>query len=334
MIIKRIAKFILRSNERRKFFREKTIRTIQDKALVSSYDVGVKKLVVFFIDGAELNSGNENISGGLLSIHSIFQETKNLCETHGAEVLLCTMKGVNLFAKFSSFESDVIVFRYEQLPVFFKDVQDILIHIPEYLVPRFNQQSENGDLKYLNCIKHVHVNILNQNIQLMPTVLEVNKIKAYVHKVTQTTAHSRYATRENRNKFNIPLHHLSTFIAQERYNFIPISKKRDKIAISPDCPIKNEKIKMILQRDLPHYEVEIIHGLTYEQFKRYIEEVKFTFTFGEGLDGYYCETVLTGGICFAVYNDEFFTQEYSSLPVVFSSFDRSLVVKGFALAKS
>jgi hypothetical protein len=318
--VKGIAKWLLRSTQRKKVTRETIIKKLQNKLLPQLYPADARKIIIFFLDGVDLKTGKENVSGGLLSIHSIFEETIKIKEVHDAEALLCTMKNTNLFFKFSTFDSPYRVFHYEQLEKYFKKAEKIIAHVPEYLVEYFLYQLKSGRLDYL-ISRQLHVNILNQNIQLMPSVEIVRQLRQCVIKVTQTTAHERYATESNRKRYDIPLHHFSTFIAPERYKFVTYNDKINRIAFSPDNPEKNAIVIDKLKKELPGYEIVIIGGFTYEQFKEFISKTKFTFTFGEGLDGYYCETVLTGGVCMAVYNEEFFTPDFKMLETVHKSFD-------------
>ena len=44
-------------------------------------------------------------------------------------------------------------------------------------------------------------------------------------------------------------------------------------------------------------------------------------TFGEGLDGYFLETIFSGGISFSVYNSKFFTADFRSLRTVYESYE-------------
>ena len=61
--------------------------------------------------------------------------------------------------------------------------------------------------------------------------------------------------------------------------------------------------------------------MTYENYKKLISESKFMITFGEGLDAYLLETILSGGISFAIYNDVFFSEDFKNLPTIYKSVD-------------
>lgn len=155
----------------------------------------------------------------------------------------------------------------------------------------------------------------------MPTPEKVQELGKFANLLTQTAAHKRYANSYYREFYGIPLHHLSTFVSPKKYNFQSFSYKEKLITLSPDSPELNEILITLLKRELPDYQVVVIQGLTYDEFKALVERARFMFTFGEGLDGYFVEAVFTGGICFAIYNEEFFTEDFGELPTVHISFD-------------
>ena len=64
--------------------------------------------------------------------------------------------------------------------------------------------------------------------------------------------------------------------------------------------------------------------MTYSQAKAANEQAKWGVTFGEGMDLYFLEAVFSGGIGFAVYNDEFFPPDCKGLPTVFNSYEQML----------
>jgi len=318
-VIKRAAKWVFQPAERKRARREAKVRQDQDRFLADRYPAAAKKLILFFLDSADLHTGKETVSGGLLSINSIFEETVRVKEAHGAEVILCTVEGAYLYFEFSTFKSEQRVLRYEQLEGYFRRAEEIIVHIPEFMVEYVLGQLQRKRLGFLTS-RRLHINILNQNIRLMPSAGVVAKLRPYAGLVTQTTAHKRYANARKREEYGIPLHHFSTFIAPERYTFRSFEEKKRTIAFSPDDAEKNGVVIEKLRKELPDYEIVVIGGMTYEQFKEFISRTRFTFTFGEGLDGYYCETVLTGGGCFSVFNEEFFTPDFWGLETVHKSF--------------
>jgi hypothetical protein len=71
----------------------------------------------------------------------------------------------------------------------------------------------------------------------------------------------------------------------------------------------------------PELTIKVIQGLCYEEYKRLISRAKWSLTFGEGLDGYFAEPILSCGVGFAVFNDRFFTPDYAALETIYPSWD-------------
>jgi hypothetical protein len=310
-------RLIYYSQERSKLWREPKIKKIQDEK-IKHYDSSTSKLILFLIEGADYGTGIDKISGGIISIFSICEESIRLKSIHGSEVLLCTFPGQHLIAKHVQFKNEADVFRYEQLNSYFPNVDQVLIHLPEYLCNHFVDLSRQGQLTWLNDMNLVHINVLNQNIKLMPTVEEINALKRYASKVTATTAHQKYCSSQFRDLYQIPIHKFSVWISPEKYVFKSFAEKKNLIIISQDPhPMKDQILKSL--STIKWLDIQIIQNLTYEQYKETISNAKWTLTFGEGLDGYLIEPIFSGAIGFAVYNDDFFTSDFRELSTIYES---------------
>lgn len=317
--IKKLIRFVYYKNQRRKIFREIKIRKQQNKLIKQQYDKTTENLIVFIVDGASWFTGKDTISGGILSIASIYEESKKLKNIHNSEVIMLTQKDAHLLLKHTLFDNNITVFRFEQLFSYFKNLKGLIFHIPEYLVPTMNIQFEK-EKKFLDLIKSLHINILNQNIRIMRSVEEVAKLKRFTAQITQTTAHENYSTKAVRYKYDIPLHKLSVFGSPEKYKFVPFEEKENLMIVSPDKVSEKEEILNKIKQEIPDLKIQIIQNLTYKQYLDTVSRAKFALTFGEGLDFYFLETVFCGGIGFAVYNEDFFTKDFENLPQIFSSY--------------
>jgi hypothetical protein len=112
------------------------------------------------------------------------------------------------------------------------------------------------------------------------------------------------------------------YATPERYQFVEFNNKENLILVSPDeGELKNEVLNQ-LKNALPHFEIKIISGITYMEYLTLIEKAKYMITFGEGLDFYFIETVFSGGVSFAVYNQEFFTPNFEHLNGIFNSYQQ------------
>jgi hypothetical protein len=321
MNLKNVIKFILKSSFRKKFFREIPIRRKQDLFLKSSFSNSSPRVIIFLIDGADERTGEEQISGGIMSIASIYEETKKLKEVHAAETFICTAPHTNLLLHFTQFQSEAFILRLEQVLKHFRNVNSFLIHVPEYMYPLFCSVITAKDYKGFFSDKSLHVNILNQNIKLMPVTEFVRDSRVLFSKLTMTTAHEQYSTEEMRALYGIPLHKLSVYGGPERYEFLPYEQKEDLMIVSPDPHPLKEQILKKLTDEFPKLRIAIIKNIPYTEYLKMIRKAKWALTFGEGLDYYFLESVFSGGISFAVYNEEFFTSVFKDLPSIYDTWE-------------
>jgi hypothetical protein len=313
-------RFIRYRNHRRKVLREPAVRRKQDEWLAQSFDLSGKKLIVFLVPGCDIVTGKDNISGGVISIVSLCEETKALESEHKGQTIMCTLSGDHLFLKHEMFENSTRVYRLGQL-LNFKSIDDLIVHVPEFMVKDFVSGLRPDERRYIDGIQKVHVNVMNQNILLMPDPPELKILEPISDLITITTAHQKYCTRERSLFYGRPLHKFSVWISPEQYNYVEWRKKENLIVVSPDLHPQKEEVMEVL-RTIPGLEVVVIKGLTYQAYKELISRAKWSLTFGEGLDGYFIEPVFSGAVSFAVFNDEFFTPDFRDLRGVFSSMEK------------
>jgi hypothetical protein len=318
--LKPLLRFLYYPQERVKVFKEPRIRKTQNKK-IKAYDRSATKLIVFLVQGADYFTGIDKISGGTISIVSLCDETSKLKSIHQAETLLCTFPNEYLLERHTQFENNIEVFRYDQLENYFQKVKEILIHLPENKYNQFVRYWTEGKFNWLTTIPKTHVNILNQNIKLMPTPEELNKLGDLVNEITITTAHQQYCNQKFRDMFGVPLHKFSVWISPEKYDFKKFSDKEDLMIVSPDLNPEKEAILSKLAADAK-ITIQVIKNLRYEEYKMVISKAKWALTFGEGLDGYIIEPIFSGAIGFAVYNEEFFTPDFKSLKTIYGSISK------------
>jgi hypothetical protein len=159
-----------------------------------------------------------------------------------------------------------------------------------------------------------------QNIDLLPSLKTINRL-AKLGKMTCTTAHERYSTMELRDRFGFPLHRLSVFVSPEKYYIRKYSEKENLMIVSPDFHPRKSAILDLIAQQFPQLKIQIIKNLTYEEYKETISRAKWALTFGEGLDGYFLETIFSGGVSFSVYNSKFFTEDFKSLCTVYDNYE-------------
>lgn len=301
---------------------EARIKQKQDKA-IRNFDRKTRKLIVFLIPGADKATGTEKISGGTISIVSLREESALLKDVHDAEVVMCTLPNEYLLFRHKLFVNRTDVFRFSQLRRYFTHAREVLFHLPEFTCMYFMEHLEDADRQWMRELEKVHINVMNQNVLMMPTPTELGKLKQLAQVVTATTAHQRYCNAHYRQQYDMPLHKLSVWISPEKYTFRKYGEKENLIVVSPDAhPMKDKVLERLAA--IPGLRVQIIRNLTYEQYKSTIAGAKWALTFGEGLDGYIIEPIFSGAVAFAVYNEEFFTPDFKTLPTIYPSFDNLL----------
>ena len=285
---------------------------------ITKEDASSTKLIIFLIEGADYKTGIERISGGIISIVSLAEETARLRTVHGAEVVVCTFPDQHLLDKHTLFENNTPVFRYEQMQKYFTEVRQVLVHVPEYLTEFFLNNLVSRKLNWINTRDYCHVNILNQNVTLMPNADCLDKLKSGVDLVTITSAHEKYCTRQFQKKYGVPLHKFGVWISPEKYYFKSYEEKENLMVVSPDFHPAKERVLAKLN-EVPKLKVQVIQNLTYEEYRQLISRAKWTLTFGEGLDGYFIEPIFSGAVGFGVFNDIFFTQDFLECKTVYAS---------------
>lgn len=314
--VKPVLRFFYYRNERKKVLREIRIRKIQNDTLTQSYSANTKRLIVFCVEGGDWETGKDKISGGILSIASIFEETLKLKHIHQAEVIMCTYPGAHLLLQHEEFPNNIQVYRFNQLEKHFKSLEFLLIHSICYQTPEFAKRSLQNN-PWVKIIKDFRINVLNQNIKLMPPPESFIPVKTLTEKISQTTAHKSYSTKAVRDAYGFPLHYLSVFGSPERYVKRNYEEKKDLILLSPDQAYFKAGLVENLKSNFSDFSVEVIQNLKYKDYLKKIGEAKFMITLGEGLDFYFLEQVFSGGVSFAIFNQEFFPLDFGELTGVF-----------------
>lgn len=292
---------------------KKYIKEIQDLNFGKFYPKDIKKLIVLIVPG------NIKINGGVMSICAIAKISKEILEKEGYHVIIATIPQDKIFYEYTEFDTEFKIFRFEQI-LNLKNIEEILIHIPEIHVKKFLERLSEEQVKYLKNISKLQINILNQNIAAMPGVEYTEKLKNIYGNVTMTTAHKQYCTKEVMTKYKMSVHMLSAdYLAN--YIYRDFEQKENIIIYSPDN-VRFYKRKIInkLKKELKDFKIIEIKNMRYKNYLDLTSRAKFAITFGEGLDSYFLENIICGGIAFAIYNEQFFSQKYKKIETVYSSY--------------
>ena len=267
------------------------------------------KIVVFVVVDVH------KMCGGQMSLFSLCEHSKKILEPE-IPVLITTIPGKYTYAHNDYFENDLNICRWEQIIDVIKNKEQVILHIPEVNIMNpfdgsetfYNRLTEQ-DKNVLRSIPDLQINIVNQQIELMPDVKIINNLRNLTSNITQTTAHDRYSTQEICNKFGIPLHKFSVNLDLLRYDYLSSASKEKKIIISPDRPLyfNVEKfVNNILRKRLPDYQIIYFYRMSFTQCMELTAKSFMTISFGEGMDGYLIHPLFVNSLGAAVYNEKFF----------------------------
>lgn len=305
--IKKIEYFIETARQRWSIIR-------QQNRFNTSQIKNAKQLVVFILPH------QMSVTGGILSIFNICKYTRKYYPY--ATCILSTPPGNETYFHNNYFENDENIYRWEQVIKNIKGVNDIIFHVPEYMSKYIFKDIAQQDLKVLRNVKSLQINILNQNIELMPTPAELKDLYAITSRVTQTLAFKKNATQQLADQYKMPVHLISTFMDYSNYETYPFHNKSKIIAISKDFHPQKQNIVDRLKRQLPDYQIVIIDNISFEEYMKLIAQAMFVLTFGEGFDFYFIQPSYVGTVSFSVYNENFFPDSsWLSFENVYSSYN-------------
>lgn len=300
-----------------KFYKQfKDAIKIQD-----AYDLtelkNTKKLILFLIPSPD----SAMINGGIMSIFSLCEESRRI--NNDALCIISTPPHCKYtYAKNDKFLNNENIYRFSQVVDNANNLDEMILHIPEYSAGNFYNTLSEKDIEFLKSIKNLHINIMNQNIELMPEPEKLKDLYKLTNNITQTLAHDRYATQEVCDKWQIPTHLFSVNCDMSKYKAYSFDEKEKIIVLSPDWNEHKERIIEKLEKELPDWKLITVNNMTFTEYMDLISRAFFTITFGEGFDGYYLQPPVVESIGFAVYNNEFFPSEnWLKFDNVFKSYD-------------
>lgn len=276
-----------------------------------------KKLILFLIPSPDKCI----INGGIMSIFLLCETSREI--NPDATCIISTFPNKKYtYAKNDKFLNNESIYRFSQIVDNAKNLEEMILHIPEYYADDFYNDLTGKDIEFLKSIKNLHINIMNQNIELMPELEKLRDLYKLTNNITQTLAHDRYATQEVCDKWQIPTHLFSVNIDISKYKAYPFEEKEKIIVLSPDCNENKEKIVKKLEKELPDWKLVTVNNMTFTEYMDLISRAFFTITFGEGMDGYFGQPQYVNSVGFAVYNDEFFpNNNWKNFENVYASYD-------------
>lgn len=325
-----VRKILRKENIDRCFISPQELETILATQVQDEYDFSqakaAKKLVVFF----EITP--YRICGGQMSIFSLCKYSKEILHDDTA-VLMSTIPGKYTYSHNNFFENNIDVCRWEQIRELLKEKQHVILHIPEVDIihPETGEEvmynALRDDFELLKSIPDLHINIMHQNIELMPPREKFSWLYSLTDNITITVGHKASATQQVCDDLAAPMHLWPAYYDLGKLKKIPLQKKEKLILLSADLQrtTLNSKIEFIKKINTAGYRVFIILNLKFQDFMRLSAAATAVVTFGEGFDGYLNNPPQTGTLSFAVYNDEFFpSKKWKTLPNIYSSYDEMM----------
>lgn len=299
----------------RNYFRDQRNLALQYKK--------AKHIVIIF------NVARDLICGGMLSCNRIL---KNLLDYYKSDPeVKVAMSGVpitNNAVHYSKFESFLSQIQFNIL-IDLADPDDVHLMLPEVFAIEFFDQLQTKEREWLNSRGSVRITLMNQNQDLCPSPDELTaRCLRLTNDISISTAHQAYTTQELSNKYGFPVSLLTPVLPTIRIG--AFQDKRKVIMLSPDeihhssSNVKRKDIIEKLMLKLPDYMFITVEDLTLHDYLALSSSVLFSLTFGEGMDGYFIEPVLSGGISFAVYNPIFFPPSFLEVPTVFMNWEALL----------
>lgn len=261
------------------------------------------------------------MSGGIYSLFSIADMAYRLRAYHDYEVVVMTRPNKHklTYCREYNFRNAEDVYRFEQITLC-KSVKELYINIPEYATEDFYEFLPTNVRSYIKSLDRVYINILNQNIKLMPEADNFSDLKLLTHELSQSVAHHAYFNLDMAKKYNLPTLLLPAYTDLSLYPKSSFKDKKDLIIYSlDDAEYKSQCLNKI-KESLPNYELIEIRDMTFDEYMDLATRCRFSISFGEGFDGYVAQPIYQGGIGFSVYNDEFFpSKDYIKFDNFFES---------------
>jgi hypothetical protein len=262
--------------------------------------INSRKIAVFVVPE------HDAMSGGIFSFFSIADHARKMRRLHGYDVLVMTRAnplGLT-YVRVSAFRNSETVLRLEQLRLF-AEVSELQIHIPEYATVDFVRYLSPDLVKYLLRRDCVHINIMNQNIRLMPESEGFRDLRRISSTIGQSVSHRAFFRQELADRYDLPTLLLPAYTDLSHYPGLGVEQKEKIIIYSnDDAPYRRAVLKRLEQLD--DYTLVKIQDMTFDVYMDLATRCKFSVSFGEGFDGYVAQPMYQGGIGFALYNDEFF----------------------------
>lgn len=304
-------------------FQDKFLEYHRRQINLASETASADRLIIFF------NVARDVIGGGMLSINRFVANARTLFAD--SDTTQVTVSGVPLrsdVVEHSFFQDAAPQIEFHYIAEA-SQAEEVWLFIPEVFSIEFASMLNVSERKWLLERRLLKIVIMNQNDDLMPNANDLqNAFFPLTHNVIVTTAHTRYCTQRSSSRYGVPFKQLTPFLPS-----VVLRSQYDKeriIMLSPD-EIKDDphgitraQVINMIETDLPEYKIITVENLSVEEYLELASRAMFSLTFGEGLDGYFVEPVLGGGVSFAIYNSTFFPERFQEAKTVYPGWSELL----------
>jgi hypothetical protein len=251
------------------------------------------------------------MSGGIYSMFSIASHLRRIRRIHGYEVVVMTrpQKAGLTYFRNTNFINSENVFRFSKLGIC-DNIKELYLHIPEYTAATFLDDMSGYERAALERVETLRINILNQNVKLMPEPELLDGLRTLTSDITQSVAHHAYFSQDETDRYNLPTLLLPAYTDLSAYPAAPFPEKEKLIIYSPDAAPHKVRCLSKIRETLPDFELVEICDITFDNFMDLATRCMFSITFGEGFDGYLAQPMHQGGIGFATYEKKFFPSDH------------------------
>ncbi|MAB13890.1 hypothetical protein [Parvibaculum sp.] len=289
-------------------------RLAQNRTFSLSFETARKIMIVVVPEHA-------TISGGILSFFTIAQTMKKLKKSHGYEVLTMTRFNPQelTYIRNLNFVNSETVYRFDQITRC-RGCQDMYIHVPECFAASFYDDLTAELRDYITSRETVHINILNQNTELMPEREGFADLYQLTDNISQSVAHEAYFSQQHADRYNLPTLFLPAYIDLGGTRRADFDQKEKLIIYSPDEAAHRDACLSKLRNELPDFQLVEIRDITFENFVDLATRCLFSISFGEGFDGYVLHPIHQGSIGLTAYREEFFpSRNFCEYPNIFET---------------
>lgn len=253
------------------------------------------------------------IAGGLFVLLNLASATRAALSDQGYEVCVAYPPGWPGLPTYPYYPSSERIYTFAQAMRLFPSPDVLYVHVPDCLAAGGFRDPESPEGRWLRSARELHINICNQNNELMPQQSQMAHLYALPASLSQTVAHQVNDSQKMADDWNMPILYIGAYYCSN-YTYRTHKEKINIIAYSPDVNPYTAKVLKCMRRRLKRFKFYKLSGITYTAYQEAISRSKYVISFGEGWDGYFWEPFFCGTFSCCVRNPNFFPKNYDNFP--------------------